>query len=1054
MTNKAYRPTLDCCKLACVQTLISFLLLLPVAAFGQVQVTTQHNDNSRSGQNVNETVLTPANITSGQFGKLFTLPVDGYVYAQPLYVPNVSIPNNGVHNVLYVATEHDSVYAFDADTNPGNSAPLWHVSFINPAHGITTVSDQDVNCYTGVAPEIGITSTPVIDTASHTIYVLAQTKENGNFFHRLHALDIRTGQEKFGGPTTISGSVPGHGEGSSGGILSFDPLMETNRPGLLLLGNSVVIGWASNCDNSPFHGWLMAYGKSTLQQQAIWASTPNGNAGGFWMAGSGIAADASGNIFVPSGNGTFDTNGNPTDVGDSILRMTLGQSGLTVADYFTPYNELDLYHEDHDVGSGGLVLLPDQPGSHPHELVQSGKEGSIYVVDRDNMGHFNPNNNSQIVQNITGEIGQLFAGPAYWNNTVYFGGSRDHLKAFSVTNGLLSSTPTSETPTTFGYPGPTPSISANGTSNAIIWALQTDSHVNNGNAVLRAYDATNLQNELYDSLANLQRDDPGGAVRFAVPTIANGKVYVGAQGQVDVYGLGEAQVAMPVFSPAGGTYTSAQQVTISDATPGATIFYTTDGSNPNPQSPVYSSPITISQTTTLKAMAALPGYMNSNITTGLYTISRGGGGSLNYGSGFTSEGLALNGSAAVNGSLLRLTDGGTGEKASAWYATQVNVQAFTQDFSFQITNPDGEGITFVIQNVGTRAIGPNAAGIGYGAKTPGGSGGIPNSVAVKFDIYNNLGEGTDSTGLYINGASPTIPAFDMSGSGINLHSGDVFNVHMTYDGNILQMTITDSITNASYSRSWMLNIPVIIGSNYAYVGFTAACGTATATQDILNWTYAAPYAISYSSGFYSLGLSLNRNAQFHGTRLRLTDGGRGEGGSMWYSTPISVATFTTRFDFQQSDADADGMAFVIQNAGTTAIGPVGAGLAYGAQQPGGSGGIPNSIAVKFDLYNNDGEGRNSTGLYSNGASPTVPAIDLTSSGIDLHSGHPMFVQLSYDGTNLRMTLTDTLTKNTFQTSWTIDIPTTIGSHTAYVGFTGATGGGTSIQDVLNWVYTP
>ena len=282
----------------------------PGPALGQVQVITQHNDNGRTGQNLGETLLTPAKVNVRRFGKLWTSYVDGQVYAQPLYVPNVSIPGKGVHNVFYVATEHDSVYALDADSNSGeNGAPQWRTSFIDPADGITTMSINDVNCNSAVVPEYGVTSTPVIDTSTNTIYVLVATKENGNFFNRLHALDITTGAEKFGGPVAIEATYPGNGAGSVNGVLTFDPLMQMSRSGLLLSSGEIYLAWASYCDNAPFHGWVMAYDKSTLQQRAVWAATPNGEDGGIWMSGAGLTADTSGNIFFSTGNGTFDTSG-------------------------------------------------------------------------------------------------------------------------------------------------------------------------------------------------------------------------------------------------------------------------------------------------------------------------------------------------------------------------------------------------------------------------------------------------------------------------------------------------------------------------------------------------------------------------------------------------------------------------------------------------------------------------------------------------------------------------------------------------------------------------
>ena len=429
-------------------------------------------------------------------------------------------------------------------------------------------------------------------------------------------------------------------------------------------------------------------------------------------------------------------------------------------------------------------------------------------------------------------------------------------------------------------------------------------------------------------------------------------------------------------------------------------------------------------------------------------------GSINYGSGFTSKGLVLNLNAVLNGARLRLTDGGIGEIASAWYTNKVNIQSFAQQFSFQITNPSADGMTFAIQNVETTAFGPGGGGLGYGAGTPGGNGGIPTSVAVKFDLYNNDGEGIDSTGLYVNGASPTIPAIDMTSSGVNLHSGDVFDVWMTYDGTALAMQITDTTTQATFTTSWTIDIPATVGGDTAYVGFTGATGGASSTQEVLNWMFTSQGAVEYGSGFTSNNLDLNYSATLNGTRLELTDGQIGEIASAWYATPVDVLAFTQEFSFQLTNPRADGMTFTIQNVSTSATGPGGAGLGYGASSPGGNGGISNSVAVKFDLYNNFGEGIDSTGLYTEGASPTVPAIDMSSSGVNLHSGDVFNVRMTYDGTTLSMRITDATTQATFQTSWTINIPLTVGAGTAYVGFTGATGGDSATQEILSWIYIP
>jgi len=747
---------------------IASIFFLPLNLDAQISVTTQHNDIGRTGQNLQETVLTPSNVNVQVFGKLWSSIVDGQVYAQPLYVPNVSIPGQGTHNVFYVATEHDSVYAFDADSN---GSPLWQTSFINPADGINTITPSEVNCTTVVSPEFGITSTPVIDLSSNTIYVIVATNENGNIVNRLHALDITSGAEKFGGPVVIAATYPGTGSGSSGGILTFNPLYQLARSGLLLNNGNVYVAFASYCDNPPFHGWVMAYDASTLQQNAVWVSTPNGEDGGIWMSGQGLGADALGNLIFSTGNGTFDTSENPVDFGDSIVKLTLSESTFTVSDYFTPYNQSYMDLNDKDVASGGVLLLPDQPGPYPHEAIGGGKYPTVYVVNRDDMGHYNSAGNSQIIQNIPISQGGSWAAPIYWNENVYFAWPGQPIQAYSVSNGLLSSSPTSMSPTSFNWPGAGMAISADGNTNTILWAVENNQ---SEETVLHAYDATNVGTELYNSAQDGERDSAGLPVKFAVPTIANGKVYVGTKEQVSVYGILSAVTATPTLSPANGTYISTQTVTLSDSTSGATIYYTTDGSQPTTSSPVYTSPLIVSSTTTLNAIATSTGAAESAVGSGVYTIMSGGGGAINYGSGLSSQGLALNGTATMNGSRLRLTDGGSGEIAAAWYTTKVNIQAFTQDFSFQLSNPYADGITFTIQNAGTTAIGGGGGWLGYAPITP--------SIAVKFDLANNAGEGINSTGLYTDGALPEVPAEDLTPSGIDLHSSHIFHVHIVYDG--------------------------------------------------------------------------------------------------------------------------------------------------------------------------------------------------------------------------------------------------------------------------------
>lgn len=524
---------------------ISTLLILSWAALAvnaQVSVTTSRNDNQRDGQNLNETILTPANVNVNSFGKLFSHKVDGYVYAQPLYVPNVPIPKLGTHNVVYVATEHDSVYAFDADSDQGqNASALWHRSFINPAKGITTVSSTDQDC-TDIVPEMGVTSTPVIDPTANTMYVLTRTKENGIYRQRLHALDITTGKERAHSPIIITGKVKGTGDGSQGGFVHFDPFQEGNRPGLLLLNGEVYIGWASYCDHDPWHSWIMSYDATALTQTGVWNGTPNGSRGGVWQAGSGLAADDESDLYFATGNGTFDETTGGRDYGDSVMKLAPPVAKhLKVLDYFTPYNQAGLSGGDRDVGSGGVLILPDQGNKAPHQhlLIAVGKEGSIYLIDRDKMGHFHAKNNSQIVQDMEGAIGGMFSTATWWNNNVYFGGSKDFVRqyTFDPKTGLLSTSAISESDTLFGFPGTSTSLSANGTSNAILWALEKTSTMGVTPAILHAYDATNIATELYNSNQNASRDAAGNTVKFAVPTIANGKVYVPAIDKISVYGL-------------------------------------------------------------------------------------------------------------------------------------------------------------------------------------------------------------------------------------------------------------------------------------------------------------------------------------------------------------------------------------------------------------------------------------------------------------------------------------------------------------------------------------
>lgn len=1192
----------------------------------QVNVTTYHNDTARTGQNTQETILTPTNVNSTLFGKLFSVPVVGAVYAQPLYLSAVKIAG-GTHNVLYVVTEHDNVYAIDAD-----SGTVYAQVSLIPANGSTVNSESDLGCG-DLVPEVGITGTPVIDPSAGLLYVVAKSKVSGSVVQYLHALSVTTLAEQLNGPVGIQAAVPGSGYDATAGSVIFNPLQENQRAALLLEKGHVVISWSSHCDTDPWHGWVMSYNATTLAQEAVFNTSPNGNHNGVWMSGGGAAADADGNIYFTTGNGTW--NGT-SDYGDSVVKLGPPVNGnFPVVDYFTPYNQAMLANDDTDLASGGLVLLPALP-SGQQLLAQQGKQGTIYLLDITNLGKYCINltpacttRDTNVVNEIMGASPGIWGSPAYWNGNLYWTGANDSIRAysFSANNvGFISSTATSYSAQIFAFSAPTPAISANGNTNGILWALDgsaDDSTCDGGGSNclgLYAYDATNLTKLLYtSSQAANNRDSPGVAVKFEKPVIANGKVYVGTQSSVSVYGLlvnALPAASSPTLSPAPGSYSSAQSITLSDSTPGAVIYYTTNGSTPTVSSAQYSAPLQASSTEIIQAIAVASGYSSSIPAAGTYFITlpvsanlsavdnvvaiakKGtapiGGGldgngdaysanvlgtsitwqgstftpgatgkfdavsgatialpagnytALNligtavngnqpnqnfvvtysdgstttftqslsdwgtpqeyageaqvkkmsyrvtpsgasligatylYGysfiidssktvtsitlpanrnvvilaidvsntpvsdsTGFTSlHGLTLVGGVKLVGGALQLTYGTSHVQSRAvWTKALVNVQNFTSDFDFQITPATasiGDGFTFTLQNSGPQARGTDSGGLGYA--------GIGKSVAVKFDLFNNAGEGGDSTGFYINGANPSVPAIDMTASGVNLHSGDLMHARITYDGATLTLTLTDTITAASFTASQALNIPATVGGNTAFIGFTAGTGHLTSVQEITNWTYTSgltavvndPAGFSSAAGLNLIGVTLS------GGTLQLTDGGGNEANAVWSAVPVNVQNFTSDFTFQESSANADGFTFTLQNAGAGALGATGGGLGFS--------GIGSSVAVKFDLYDNAGEGTDSTGFYIDGAYPSVPALDMTVSGVNLHGTDLLHAHVNYDGTTLSLVLTDTVTGASFSASKAIDIPTTVGGNIAYVGFTAGTGGQTAVQQILNWTY--
>jgi outer membrane protein assembly factor BamB len=501
-------------------------------------VTTYHNDIYRTGQNLQETILTLNNVNSTNFGKLLTLPVDSVIDAEPLYLSQLAIPGKGTHNVVYAVTENDSAYAFDADTG----TLLWQVSVLGSGE-----TPSDTHSCSQITPTIGITSTPVIDRTlgpNGTIVLAAMSKNSstGSYFQRIHALDAATGKEQPGSPITVQAKYPGSGDGSQGGYVIFDPYQYAERAGLLLLDHVVYTAWTSHCDERPYTGWVIGYSEKNGSQTSVIDLTPNGDEGAIWMAGSGLASDGQ-SIYLLDANGTFDTTltsgGFPIngDYGNGFVRLSTTNNTLAVADYFEMYDTVQESESDTDLGSGGTIVLPTMKDANgnPHELaIGAGKDSNIYIVDRTNMGKFNPNNDSAIYQEIDGALpGGVWSMPAYYDGNIYYAPENRPMAGFRFKDAKLSTSALSLTTATFEYPGATPSVSANGTQNGIVWAIEHSSA-----SVLHAYNAFNLKSELYNTnQAPNGRDQFGSASHFGTPMIVNGKVYVGTTNSVVVFGL-------------------------------------------------------------------------------------------------------------------------------------------------------------------------------------------------------------------------------------------------------------------------------------------------------------------------------------------------------------------------------------------------------------------------------------------------------------------------------------------------------------------------------------
>ncbi len=904
---------------------------LPAQTPTPVPVLTWRYDLTHAGQNTDETALTPQNVNVNSFGKLFAMPVDSTVYAQPLYVPNITMSDGNVHNVLFVCTENDSIYAFDADSNGGADAnPIWQVSLLTSAHGAsagaTAVPWSDTDS-PDVAPTVGITGTPTINPAANIMYVVAATKENGTYYSRLHAINIVTGAEEPGSPVVVTATVAGTGNGSSGGQLTFSPLWENQRTALDYYNGYVYFGYAAHGDNGPWHGWVFAYNATTLAQSAVLCLSPNGDGAGVWAAGAGMPIDddaTGGRMFLVTGNGTNTTYppfNASSELGESVVDISLANGGLTPTDAFTPFNYETLNSHDWDLGSGGILMVPDQQGAYPHILVEGGKEGRITVLDRDDLGGNNGSASSdatalQEITGITPEGEGFWNTAAYWNGNVYLWPEFGSPMLFLMNSGVMSTTASStDTTITSNFPSPSFSISSNGTADGVAWAVRSDQFNTDGPAVLYAWDANELTSTIYESDTNSTRDAAGPANKFSIPIVTNGKVYVAANGEVDVYGLlnGEPSAAAPTITPNGGTFASTATVTLATTTADANIYYTLNGTAPTPASTQYTGPITVTTDTTLEAIASAAGYLQSGVSTATFT--------------FSDQTPLLTFSPAAG--------------------TYLNAQSVT------ITDADANAKIYYTTNGTT----PSASSTPY-------------------------------TGAIAVAASMTIEA----------------------------IAIDPSLENSDVGTA-------------AYVIQNG--GT----------------SINFSTGFSSTaGLTLNGSAVADDdTRLQLTDGQLWQAGSVFWDAPINITTFTTNFEFQLSNAEGNGITFTIQNMGANALGGDSAGLGYQ--------GIQQSVAVKFNFYNYENEGSDSTGFYTDGEPPVNPTIDISPSGIELGSGDGIQAQLTYDGTTLTLNLSDPVTGDTFTTSQAINIPQIVGGNMAYVGFTGGTGGLTASQKILTWTYT-
>jgi hypothetical protein len=899
-----------------------FIWALACLSADATSAPTYRYNSTGQGVNSTETLLTPSNVNTTTFGKKFSNAVDGTVYAQPLYMPSISVTGGsyaGTHNLVFVATQHDSLYAIDADSG----VVVWKDSFTTLALGlsgvtaISSVPSGDVNT-TDTAPEIGICSTPVIDPNStpNYLYCTAKTKQTVSgaihYVYNLYKIDITNGSSttnanivastviadtiynssgttnatKYTYRTATSPTapqdpfVPGSGDGyitvNGQNRVYFNVLRQMNRPGLLLYNGTIYAAFASHGDNGPYHGWILGFNSTTLAPTAVFNTTPNGGLGGIWATGSSMVVDPStGYIFFGTGNGSFDgysnngvtaglnsSTGFPVngDFADSFLKVAVDTTtsagnqnqngwGLKVMDYFSPYNNQSLDTSDSDLGSGGPTLLPDSAGStaHPHLLVGSGKGATVYLMDRDSMGKFTATTDNVVQKNTA--VGATFSAPAFFNGNLYY------FTAYQYGLQIPLSSATMGTPVQsseyYNWPGNTPVVTASGTNNGVLWVEDISA------AVLRAYSTANFQQIYNSSQAASSRDALPSAQKFSSVMVADGHIFVGTTSTLETFGLLSTQVTGPPNNPPSAlmaTAVSSLQINLawtdnSTNEAGFTIEQSSDNVNFAQIATVGANVTSYSVINNLMAgttyyyrVRAYNSYQGTSYSAYSNTASAAttaaSSTAFTFPNGFAGATLSLAGSAAISGSSLLLTNGGTNEEAAAWFPSTVNVQSFTTTFTFQLTKPStsaamADGFMFVIQNnsATTFQAGDTGGNLGFT--------GMPHSVGIDFDLYSNVGESGDGTGIFSNGAQPEKPNTDLSASGLYLNSGDVMKATLTYNGTTLTETILDTVTNATKTISYPINIPSVIGSNTAYVGFTAGTGGYSANQAIQSWTFGA-----------------------------------------------------------------------------------------------------------------------------------------------------------------------------------------------------------------------